>query len=330
MSFRYASLTGNGDALDGSFAKTSGLDDINLAYQFPVTSGDTTVGFQFRNGNSVVIEEPFNAVDITSGSRTYSVSMNHPFHRSAGGGWTVGVAGDIRESKTWLLGRPFAFSEGSQNGRAKVFVIRGLQSWMRSTRSEVFAARSQVSVGLDAFGASVSSTEISDGKGGTRPLADGTFVSWLGQFQWARRHDLLQGAETIVRVDSQISNDPLLAIEQFAIGGHASVRGYRENQLVRDSGIVASFEARLPVLRDPSGRTQLRVGPFADVGTGWNRQRATPSPKYIASLGVAAQANLLRDRVVIGGAWGYALRDVPTDGDLQDAGLHFGVSVVPW
>jgi hypothetical protein len=33
---------------------------------------------------------------------------------------------------------------------------------------------------------------------------------------------------------------------------------------------------------------------------------------------------------VIGGAWGYALRAAPTGGDIQDAGVHFGVSVVPW
>ena len=330
VSVGYDSLTGNGDALAVSFAKTRGLDDVSVAYQFPLTSADTTVGFQFRSGNSAVIEEPFNAVDITSWSRTYSVSVNHPFGRRAGGGWTLGAAADIRESKTWLLGRPFAFSEGSQNGEAKAFVIRGLQSWMRSSRSEVIAARSQLSIGLDAFGASVSSQRIADGSGGTRPLADGAFISWLGQVQWARRHDLLQGTETIVRVDSQISNDPLLAIEQFAMGGHASVRGYRENQLVRDSGVVASFETRLPVVRDPSGRTRLRVGPFVDVGTGWNRQRTTPSPSYIASLGVAAQANLFRDRIVIGAAWGYALREAATAGDLQDAGVHFGVTVVPW
>jgi hemolysin activation/secretion protein len=330
VSFSYDSLTGNGDVLGVTFGKTSGLEDVNLAYEIPVTPADTTIRLQFRSGDSVVIEEPFDAVDIASWSRTYSVSLSHPFRRRAGSEWTVGVSGDVRESKTWLLGRPFSFSEGAVDGRSKVAVIRGSQSWTQSTRTQVLAMRSQLSVGIDALGASINSNPIPDGRGGSRPRADGSFVSWLGQFQWARRLRLMRGTETIVRMDSQISRDPLLSLEQFAIGGHASVRGYRENQIVRDSGAVASVEARLPFFQNASGRPLLRVGPFADIGTGWNRIRATPTPKYLASLGVAAHASLFRDRLVLAGAWGHPLRDAATDGDLQDAGIHFSLSVVPW
>ena len=69
----------------------------------------------------------------------------------------------------------------------------------------------------------------------------------------------MRGTDTIVRMDSQISRDPLLSLEQFAIGGHASVRGYRENQIVRDSGAVVSAEARLPLFQSASGQPLLRV-----------------------------------------------------------------------
>jgi hemolysin activation/secretion protein len=329
VSLEYDSLTGNGDVLRASFGKTRGLDDLSVAYSAPLFTTGTVVGFQFRSGESVVTEEPFDAVDIESWSRTYTASVSHAVRTNAGSEWTVGISGDVRESRTWLLGRPFSFSEGAVNGQSRVAVIRGLQSWMRSTRTHVVAVRSQVSVGIDAAGASNDDTPVRDMAGGLREPADGTFVSWLGQFQWARRLALLQGTEIIARADAQISRDPLLALEQFAIGGHASVRGYRENQIVRDSGAVASFEIRMPVVA-ASGRPLLRVGPFMDAGAGWNRRRATPTPRSIASVGVAWQANMHRDRIVLSGAWGHALRDVGTDGDLQDAGLHFGISVRAW
>ena len=329
VSLQYDSLTGNGDVLRASFGKTRGLDDLRVEYSVPVFTTGTVAGFQFRSGESVVTEEPFNAVDIESWSRTYTASLTHAVQHSASSGWMFGVSGDIRESRTWLLGRPFSFSEGAVDGKSRVFVIRGLQSWMRSTRTYVMAMRSQLSVGIDAVSASNDDTPIRDAAGAVREPADGTFVSWLGQFQWARRLELLQGTEIIARADAQLSRHPLLALEQFAIGGHASVRGYRENQIVRDSGAVASFEARMPVVT-ASGRPLLRVGPFVDVGTGWNRRRATPTPRSLASVGVAWHANMLRDRIVLSGAWGHSLRDAGTDGDLQDAGLHFGIFVRAW
>ena len=69
---------------------------------------------------------------------------------------------------------------------------------------------------------------------------------------------------------AQISADPLLSIERFAIGGRDTVRGYRENQLVRDSGVVASAELRIPLWRDSLRRPLLELVPFMDYGTGWN------------------------------------------------------------
>ena len=48
-------------------------------------------------------------------------------------------------------------------------------------------------------------------------------MSWLGQFQWARRFGE-QGNQLILRGDLQLANKPLLPLEKFAIGGAATVR----------------------------------------------------------------------------------------------------------
>jgi hypothetical protein len=55
---------------------------------------------------------------------------------------------------------------------AKVAAFRFSQEWLRRDINRVLAARSQFSLGLDAFNATINDT-------GT----DGQFFAWLGQFQ---------------------------------------------------------------------------------------------------------------------------------------------------
>ena len=123
--------------------------------------------------------------------------------------------------------------------------------------SYVLAARTTLSVGLDVLDAT-----SNPGK-----APDGEFVAWLTQVQgvW-RLPEFLLGTQIYARVDSQLTNRALLSIEKFAVGGERTVRGYRTNQLVRDQGVVASIEARIPVYRSPLGRPILEFTPFADVG----------------------------------------------------------------
>ena len=69
----------------------------------------------------------------------------------------------------------------------------------------------------------------------------------------------------------------LPTLEQFAVGGVDSVRGYQENQLVRDQGLTASLELRVPVLRKQE-RDVLEAVPFFDVGYAINHGDAPRLP----------------------------------------------------
>jgi hemolysin activation/secretion protein len=136
------------------------------------------------------------------------------------------------------------------------------------------------------------------------------------------------GVETLVRLDVQLTNEPLLPLEQMAVGGRFSVRGYRENQLVRDNGLIGSLEVRLPVVRTAPWADCLAVATFVDVGHAWNTKGATSDPQTIASIGVGLRWALpvpsrLRLRPQVEVYWGYPLKDVDTaGGNLQDVGLH--------
>ena len=56
------------------------------------------------------------------------------------------------------------------------------------------------------------------------------------------------------------------------MGGVGTVRGYRENHLVRDEGYSLSLEFRYPIIgeNDPSTRHRFTLIPFMDYGEAWN------------------------------------------------------------
>ena len=131
----------------------------------------------------------------------------------------------------------------------------------------------------------------------------------------------------------QLANEALLAPEQFSVGGVYSVRGYRENQLVRDKGYLGSLELHLPVLQGRRQGNLLTVVPFFDVGGGWNNELTNSfngsdsAHETITSAGVGVliePADWLRAQAF----WGHAFTDFAApEHSLQDSGFHFSVSV---
>jgi hemolysin activation/secretion protein len=211
-----------------------------------------------------------------------------------------------------LLGRRFSFTPGSRNGETDITAIRFSQDWVSRSLSQVFAARSTMSLGIDAFGATNNNDSVPDSQ----------FFAWLGQFQWARRIGA-RGSEILFRADGQIADETLFPLERFAVGGLDSVRGYRRFQLVRDEGFSASLEFRYPIVRDHPDFGTLQLAPFYDIGGAWNRDEPTPSPETISSAGLGLRwdpdpkfhAELY---------WGHAFNNVDNPNNtLQDDGVHF-------
>jgi len=134
------------------------------------------------------------------------------------------------------------------------------------------------------------------------------------------------GLEAVFRTDLQLASQPLFSLEQFSLGGHQSVRGYRENQLVRDNGLASSLELRIPLWTDAALGFDLQLAPFFDIGRSWNTKRGDASPRTLMSVGVGLRTSLtryLRGELY----WGHRLRhvDEPEDHDLQDEGVQFSL-----
>jgi hemolysin activation/secretion protein len=306
----HQSLLGLGDVLEGKFGLTSGSKDIGLGYSVPLNPRDTTLRAYYSNCGSTVVEETFKPLEIESRTETYGISLSHPFYKTAPRQFTLGIAGEIRRNATSLLGRPYSFTDIEDNV-THVTAMRFSQEWVSRSQSEVLAVRSVFSVGIDAFGSTISD------KG-----ADGRFFSWLGQMQWIKQLSD-RGMQMVFRTDIQLANDSLLPMERFSIGGMNSVRGYRENQLVRDNGVVSSIEFRVPVIYDKQREAVVQLAAFVDSGWSWNTRKETPDPVNISSIGAGIRWAVTRKANFMIYA-GHPLRKIhETDHDLQDEGIHF-------
>jgi hemolysin activation/secretion protein len=200
-----------------------------------------------------------------------------------------------------------------------VNALRFSQEWTRRTGNQVVAAFSRFSVGIDAMGSTNNKQTPSD--------AGGKFFAWLGQAQWVRRIDPA-GIQLLARIAVQLTGDRLFPVEQLSVGGRFSVRGYRENTLVRDTGVLASVESRIPVFPSVLGGDFLKVAPFADFGRAYNT--TTPGPEPLKDL-ASAGFGLLWDFAPgsrLEFYWGNRLNKVDNPhSNLQDYGVHLQLVV---
>ena len=312
----HLNLSGHGDSLALRYGITEGLDDFGIRYALPLTARDLTLSLEYEQSDSDVVEEPFDAIDIASETRDFSIGLRYPVIKTLNRTFDLSLRLERRKSETFLLGDPFSFSDGVDNGESKVTVVRFIADWVDRSEDQVIAARSTVSWGLDAWGATVGKGSLSGGE------PDGKFIALLGQFQWARRFGENDN-QMIFRTDAQFSRDPLLPLEQFAVGGATSVRGFRENELVRDNGWVSSVEFRIPVLRDEAGASRTQLAAFVDYGRAWNENRDTPEPKDISSAGLGVLWSPT-DKLYLELYGALPFRNLDHDEhDLQDSGIHF-------
>lgn len=314
---------GRGDALSLRAGHARGVNDFSAGFELPLSAADTLLSLRYERNRALIVEAPFDAIDIKNRSHKVELALSHPFIRTLQRDLHLGLSLSRRGSETFLLGEPYSFAPGVNNGKSAVSALRLSADWLARQSERVIAARLSWSRGLDAFGSTING----DGSPSSR------FSSWLGQFQWAERLGAGAG-QLIFRADAQRANGALLPMEKFAIGGADSVRGYREIRFVGDHGWTASLEYRHPIAqrslpglageRSEAGRLSLAL--FVDAGRAWDTNAAGAAQKTLYSVGPGLRWDA-------GSGWyaqlykGIALTRLENiSHDLQDSGIHFRVS----
>lgn len=322
-----ANLTGLGDRLSLSYSNTNGSNSLDANYTIPFNPYNGTISFSFSTSASKVIEAPFDVLNIRSNSRSYELSVRQPILQNTSQDLALGLTFSRRESQANFLGGvtscsncsndaiPFPSLGSDENGNTNITALRFFQEAVQRSSEEVIAARSQFSVGLNALGATINSSS-----------PDGRFLAWRGQAQYVR----LLAPETLLllRADLQLADRPLLSQEQISFGGQETLRGYRQDSVLTDNGLLFSAEARIPVLRIPEINGLLQLAPFFDFGAAWNKNiniTANPDPSALVSIGMGLRFQM-SDRLTIRLDWGIPLSRISGDKQtLQERGLYFSL-----
>lgn len=311
----HQNLLGFGDRAFAQYDLTEGFSNYRLEYRFPLNYRGTAIQLGYREGESRIIESPFDDADIRAEADTFSFSLIQTLLRSPNTESSLSLSFERSTSRTFIFeDMPFSFSDGPENGRFQLSVLRFSGDWLKRLDQSVISLISQLNFGLDLFDATINDNE-----------PDGIFFSWLGQAQWARALNQERDIILITRLVTQLTPHSLLPLEKFTLGGATTVRGYRENRLVGDNGILGSVELAFSVIEDEWG--ELKLIPFFDLGRVWDVDG--DFSQTLASLGLGLDWQF-RNFVSFQLNFGLPLTDLEPDRDsLSDNGISFSVQLTP-
>ena len=327
-----------GDIITGEVGVTEGLEDATLSYLTPFLTRRTFLSARGSYNNAAVTDAALLPLDISSRDRAFEVGLSHRLVEKpltptgTAGVWspaqtfTIGAAVAYRRSKSFLLGEPFSFSPGSVNGRSKYTALRLTADYVLRNVDQVFAASLTITNGIDGSRSEIPGV----------PSPNEQFLAGLLQLNYARRLTD-EGLELRLRASGQLSNSVLYSGERFTVGGEYTVRGYRENLLLTDEGVVGSVELAQPFSLTGGRRSAdgldygaFTVSGFFDAAYVNNVDTLDPPKKDIYSVGASLAWNP-SSAVQAKVSYGINLTDTNLAGsrDLQDRGVHFRLTIFP-
>lgn len=316
----HRNFLGFGDRFNIAYLNTDGSNSLNdLNYTFPVNAENGTLNFRLSYTDSEIIEAPYDRFNIASENTNYELTYRQPLLQKPTEEVAIGFTFSRNDSETTFGGEPTQLSRGAEaDGETHISALRFFQEYTNRDASQVFALRSQFSLGVNLFDATLNDQNVPDSK----------FVSWRGQAQYLKL--LSPDITLLLRSDLQVSDRPLVPVEQFSLGGGLNVRGYRQDILLGDNGWFNSAEIRATLWKNPNWKTVLQFSPFFDFGKVWNTDDVTLDKNTLLSMGIGLRlevSDILTTRL----DWGFPLVDFAREGDsLQEKGIYFSVELKPF
>ncbi|MCC0175655.1 ShlB/FhaC/HecB family hemolysin secretion/activation protein [Waterburya agarophytonicola K14] len=305
-------LLGFGDRASLNYTNTEGSNGLDFGYGVPINAKNGRISLAYGFNSNDIVEAPFTPLDIQTKSNYYELSLRQPILAKPSQEVALGLSFSRQHSETSLLDEPFPLSVGAdESGNTNISALRFFQEFTRRSDDSVVALRSQFSLGVDLFDATINDD-----------APDGQFFAWRGQSQWARQLD--DDFVFLLKGDVQLAKD-LVPLEQFRLGGASSVRGYRRDVSLSNSGLLTSAELRVPVLRIQKLDGVFQLVPFVDFGLPWGVDNAVVEIDSLVSIGMGLNFNA-GDRFNARLDYGIPLTDIKVEGDsLQEDGLTFSL-----
>ena len=293
-------------------------------YNIPVNKRDGRVGFSFSSTFANVKWGPYAPLDIKSRSYIYSLYYSQPLVRKTG--FELKGYGSLNYKRSWST---FGIFEGM-----------GIPSDLYTSRDQVTSVDVGLNMRKDTKRGIWYANQIAT-------MALPLFDSRSSYFKYSgglyRLHDFSHGIIGQVRANYQIipNNKDIPYLDQFMVGGLATVRGYSEGIMMGKNGYYTSAELIFPILPQEitTPRTKERVpflgkwvkgAVFADhAGVfPYARQDVYGGSYFLASLGMGLRIQLPGDlsaRLY----WGYPLINNRWETDRKYGRFHFELTLEP-
>jgi len=321
LSAHHNNITGSGNRISGHIEKTLGFSKVGLKYSQPFSKTDSRVDVQMGVSQSKVIieENELDELDIKDESQYVRVSLHQLSISSLNSRFDWYISTFYQHGQTFIGGEPHSLGDPRDDGEIDLTGFRFGTDWRYRSNTQVIVIGFSNTIGFV-----LPDDDVDDDDVKYTNTPDGTSLIFNTNIQWARKLEFLS-ARVFSRLDLQLSHSPLYSAQQFSLGGHASIRGYRENLLVKDNGALASVEMRIPVWVKSGTRMSLAF--FTDAGRAWQTDRKETEPRVLASIGTGIVGRINK-RFVTQLYWAKALRDIDHLGEsnIQDQGIHFSLS----
>lgn len=282
------------------------VTQIGLQYQIPLYFDSSTLSV-FYIHSDVDVGEVGGFFDVSGAGDFFGISYSHRMLNigNYSHGWQLSLqdrqfenqfAGDVRKVRS----RPFmvGYDGAYRTTRARyAFYVNFAKNVTNGAHNDDRAYLDSPRVGAEAS---------------WEALRFGGSVTFFLPRQWMVR----------TLVDAQLADEPLIAGEQFGVGGMSSVRGFEEREIAGDSGYRGSLEIWSPPADFIPG---LRALFFYDIGQKSTKDALAfePDSDTIASVGGGLRWQW-QEQMGINVDYGYSLAGV------QQPGLRRTKDSVKW
>lgn len=307
QSVSFGNVSGSGDSLSLGVVTAPSPSSLlfgQLRYDVPLGSNGTRLNLYGLAGDYEVGQE-FAVLGMQGNGRSFGVSVVQPRIKTRNRSllWELGL--DLKNSELELLGQRSSYDK-IRSARLG-FALDELRPGTN--------ARNMASVYLHQ-GLGENLGGMTDGDPfASRSGADNSFSKVVVDL--ARVQQLDQRSYLIAKLGGQLTDSPLVAGEQFDIGGADSVRGYPQSEFLGDSGLRASLEWRhSPGVGNYFGWLRdFQTALFLDYGLIANKSPLPGQPKAesVSGVGIGFRADLTNG-FFLRADLGYALSKAPANG----------------
>lgn len=286
-------------------------------YNFPVNKKDGRVGFMYASTFAKIKWGPLTDLDLKSKSYIYSLYYSQPLVRKPGFELKSYLAGNYKRARTSI------FDDLIDLGVDEITSVDLALNLRKDTKYGIWYANQGVSMAFPIFDSQSSYVKI-----------NGSAV---------RLHDFSHGVIGQLRGNYQvIPNDKHIPyLDQFQVGGLATVRGYSEGILMGKNGYYLSGELMFPLLpreitSPRSGEKVPFIGKYVKGAVFADHAGVFPTHSedyydgsyFLASVGMGLRVQLPGDlsaRLY----WGYPLINNAYETDRKYGRFHFELTLEP-